>query len=163
MRLGLVTRLLSRHRVPIEPVPTENTRVDWLAGASMMIRAEVFEDVGPFDETFFLYYEETDFCRRASTAGWETWYLPKSQVMHIGSVSTGMKHLDRRMPGYWFESRAHYFRKNHGTAYLWLADFLWVIAFSSFRIRCAIQGKQDDGHPGMLGDFIRALFQRGRR
>lgn len=159
-KLGPLSRLLSRRRVSIEPMPTENTRVDWLAGASMLIRSEVFEEVGLFDDTFFLYYEETDFCRRALNAGWETWYLPQSRVTHIGSVSTGMKNLDRPMPQYWFDSRAHYFRKNHGAGYLALANLLWVIGFSTFRIRSVIQSKPDQGRPGLLRDFIRAIFHR---
>jgi GT2 family glycosyltransferase len=158
MRLGPVTRLLARHRLPIQPVPTQDSRVDWLAGASMLIRAELFDEVGPFDDRFFLYYEETDFCRRALAAGWETWYVPKSRVMHIGSVSTGMKRGDERMPSYWFESRAHYFRKNHGAATLWMANAVWVLAFASWRIRRAIQRKEDTDRPRMLGDFVRAWF-----
>ncbi|MEE3328365.1 MAG: glycosyltransferase family 2 protein [Myxococcota bacterium] len=160
MKLGLVSRVLSGRRVPIEPMPAENTRVDWLAGASMLIRVEVFEDVGIFDDAFFLYYEETDFCRRALNAGWETWYLPESRVVHIGSVSTGMKKLDRPMPQYWFDSRAHYLRKNHGLAYLALADLLWMVGFSIFRVRCVLQRKEDSGRPRMLRDFIRSIFSR---
>jgi len=160
MKLGLLSRLLSRRRVSIEPMPTESTRVDWLAGASMLIRSEVLEEVGPFDEGFFLYYEETDFCRRALNAGWETWYLPQSRVAHIGSVSTGMKDLDRRMPQYWFDSRAHYFRKNHGVGYLGLTNLVWVIGFSIFRIRSVVQRKSDQVRPGLLKDFIWTIFRR---
>ena len=160
MRLGLLTRILATRRVSIEPMPTENTRVDWLAGASMLIRSEVLDEVGLFDDTFFLYYEETDFCRRALNAGWETWYLPASRVVHIGSVSTGMKNLDQPMPQYWFDSRAHYLRKNHGAGYLALANLLWVIGFSIFRVRCVLQRKTDQGRPRMLRDFVRSMFGR---
>ncbi len=155
LRLGLVTRLLRGSVVPL-PVPEEATRVDWLAGASMLIRADVFRDIGAFDDTFFLYYEETDFCRRARAAGWQTWYVPASRVTHIGSASTGMKDRQRRRPGYWFASRAHYFRKNHGRAYLWLANLLWVTGFSLWRVRRALQRKPDPDPPGLLGDFVRA-------
>ena len=160
MRLGIVTRLLARFQVPIHPIPEEAARVDWLAGASMLIRRAVFEDIGEFDDTFFLYYEETDFCRRALDAGWETWYLPRSQVMHIGSVSTGMKNLKQRMPNFWFDSRSHYFRKNHGSLYLGAADLLWVVAYSSWRVRRALQRKPDVDNPGLLFDFVRASFRR---
>ena len=76
--------------------------------------------------------------------------------MHIGSVSTGMKQLAERMPAYWFESRSHYFRKNHGTPYLWASNVLWVLAFTSWRIRRAIQRKEDTDRPRMLADFLRA-------
>jgi GT2 family glycosyltransferase len=161
MRFGLVTRLLARHQVPIHPIPSEETRVDWLAGASMMIRQEVIDDVGRFDDTFFLYYEETDFCRRALAAGWETWYVPASRVMHIGSVSTGMKDVAGRMPAYWFASRTHYFRKNHGASYLWLANLAWILGFTSWRIRRVIQRKPDTDRPHLLRDFVRTSFGVG--
>jgi GT2 family glycosyltransferase len=163
MRLGILTRLLARWRVPIEPIPQQDLRVDWLAGASMLIRHDVFRAIGPFDDEFFLYYEETDFCRRALSEGWETWYLPGSQVMHIGSVSTGMKNVEQRMPAYWFESRAHYFRKNHGRLYLWVSDLSWVLSHATWRVRRAIQRKPDSDNPGLLGDFIRAMFRSPSR
>ncbi|SFL28366.1 glycosyltransferase [Shimia haliotis] len=114
-RLGVISRLLNVHVVPL-PIPDETTRVDWLAGASMMIRREVLEEIGLFDETFFLYFEETDLCLRASRAGWPTDYVRASEVTHIGSVSTGMKTWSR-MPTYWFDSRLHYFRKTRGSAF----------------------------------------------
>ncbi|MCP4821058.1 MAG: glycosyltransferase family 2 protein [Shimia sp.] len=114
-RLGAISKRLKNHIVPL-PIPEETTRVDWLAGASMMIRREVLEDIGLFDETFFLYFEETDLCLRANRAGWPTDYVRASEVTHIGSVSTGMKTW-QRMPQYWFDSRLHYFRKNHGSAF----------------------------------------------
>jgi hypothetical protein len=152
-RLGLLTRLLRGSVVPL-PLPERTCRVDWLAGASMLIRREVVEATGGMDEAFFLYFEETDFCRRALAAGWPTWYVRESSVTHIGSVSTGMKER-RRQPWYWFESRRHYFRKNHGRLYLWLADLLWVVGFGSWRLRRAIQRKPDADPPHLLGDFVR--------
>ena len=153
-RLGVLTRLLRRYVVPL-PLPEETREVDWLAGASMLIRREVFDAIGLLDETFFLYYEETDFCRRAALAGWPTWYVRESSVTHIGSVSTGMKERSRRMPEFWFASRRYYFRKNHGRLYLVAANLLWVIGFASWRLRRRLQQKPDLDPPRLLGDFVR--------
>ncbi|WP_270732587.1 glycosyltransferase [Shimia sp. Alg240-R146] len=114
-RLGVISRMLKNHIVPL-PIPPETMRVDWLAGASMMLRREVLEDIGLFDESFFLYFEETDLCLRAARAGWPTEYVRASEVTHIGSVSTCMKTW-QRMPSYWFDSRLYYFRKNHDSAF----------------------------------------------
>ena len=116
------------------------------------------DEVGFFDETFFLYFEETDFCRRARLLGWDTWYLPSSRVVHIGSVSTGMKKLDEPMPRFWFDSRAHYLRKNHGRLHLALANLIWIGGTSIFRLRCFVQRKPDAGRPRMLRDFILSIF-----
>lgn len=55
-------------------------------GACMLIRRDVIEKIGLFDEDFFLYFEETDFCHRALLAGYKIWYEPKAVVFHIGSV-----------------------------------------------------------------------------
>jgi GT2 family glycosyltransferase len=57
-------------------------QVDWVSGALMLIRRETFEQVGGFDERFFLYWEDADFCKRAAAAGWSTWYAPVSEVVH---------------------------------------------------------------------------------
>jgi GT2 family glycosyltransferase len=156
LRLGIASRLLYRWRVPL-PIPDEDCPVDWVAGASMMIRREVIDDVGLFDERFFLYFEETDFCLRAKSRGWSTYYVRGSAVAHIGGASTGIKdsRSQRRMPSYWFDSRRHYFRKNHGEVYLALSDVLFALGFSFWRVRRKIQNKPDQDPPSLLADFLR--------
>ena len=62
--------------------------VDWVSGACMMIRREVFEAVGGMDEGFFLYWEDADFCRRVSRAGWRTVYCPTVGAIHTGGRSS---------------------------------------------------------------------------
>jgi GT2 family glycosyltransferase len=62
--------------------------VDWVSGACMVIRREVMEAVGGFDERFFLYWEDTDLCRRISDAGWKVVYFPGASVIHsVGKSS----------------------------------------------------------------------------
>ena len=108
--------LLERYRVP-PPPRNKAHRTDWVNGASMMIRREVFETVGLMDEEYFLYFEETDFCRRVVRAGWPIWHVPASRVVHLEGQSTGVTGADlakKPRPKYWFDSRARYFRKNLG-------------------------------------------------
>ena len=57
--------------------------VDWVAGASMIVRREVFDAVGLLDEHYFMYFEEVDFCLRARKAGWTCWYVPEARVVHL--------------------------------------------------------------------------------
>ena len=158
---GPVSRLLDRFIVAL-PRPEHTLQVDWLAGASMLIRRQVFESIGLFDETFFLYYEETDFCRRARLAGWRTYYVTDSSVAHIGSASTGMKDKSKRTPAYWFDSRRHYFRKNHGPAYLAATNVAYVVGNTLRRVRWRIQRRQEIDAHGHLTDFIRHNFARSR-
>jgi GT2 family glycosyltransferase len=89
MQLDLVTRCLSRWIVarPMNPIAQPT---DWICGASMMIRPAVLTTVGCLDENFFLYFEETEFCHRARRAGFSTWYVPESRVMHVIGKSTNV-------------------------------------------------------------------------
>ncbi len=156
IRLGIVSRLLAKHVVAktMSDVPE---RVDWLPGASMMVRREVFEKVGLMDEDYFLYFEETDFCLQSARAGFEAWYVPASRVRHIAGQSTGVtgkQNVARRLPGYWFESRTRYFMKNHGRFYGGVADLARAVGFASWRARRALQRKLDEDPPKFLGDLL---------
>ncbi|MFK7837224.1 MAG: glycosyltransferase family 2 protein [Sulfitobacter sp.] len=152
-RLGPITRLL-RHAVVAPDLPTEPARVDWVAGASVLIRASMLRDIGLFDETYFLYFEETDLCQRGARAGWECWYLPQARVVHIGSVSTGMKEW-QRIPDYWFASRRHYFVKNHGRAYAALALIAKLAGGAIHSLRCTLTGRNRQDPPGFYRDLLR--------
>lgn len=164
-RTSIFTRLLAPWVVAME-MPQGELQVDWTAGASLMIRREVIEETGGFDETFFLYFEETDLCRRAARAGWRTHYLPASEVVHVGSASTGMKGWNRT-PGYWFDSRLHYFIKNHGRVYATAATLAHIAGGLIYRLRRMIQNKPQADPPHFLRDLIlhslRAVLARRRR
>jgi N-acetylglucosaminyl-diphospho-decaprenol L-rhamnosyltransferase len=157
IRLGLVTRVLAKFVVG-QPVRQDACRTDWVAGASMIIRAEVFRDAGLLDEKYFMYFEEVDFCRAARRKGWPCWYVPASRVVHlVGSatqLSDGRKHR-RRRPTWWFDARRRYFVKNHGALYAALADLMFVCGYSLWRLRRAIQRKDDTDPPKLLSDTIR--------
>ena len=62
---------------------------DWVTGAYFLMRKEAMDEVGLFDEDFFLYVEEVELCWRFVQAGWEIWYLPKWKIVHYGQVTTG--------------------------------------------------------------------------
>lgn len=161
MRFGPVSRLLRGKSVPIG-LPEETRPVDWLAGASIMMRQSVLDRIGLFDETFFLYFEETDLCLRAARAGHETHYVRDSEVAHIGSVSTGMKKW-QRIPGFWLDSRWHYFSKNHGRGYAALATVMHALGGAFWRVRVLMQGKTPADPPHFLRDLVfhdfKALFR----
>lgn len=150
-RFGPISRLLKSYIVPL-PLPNQTCTVDWLAGASMMMRQNMLDEIGLFDEEFFLYFEETDLCRRAKNAGWSTVYVRDSEIAHIGSVSTGMKTW-ARMPSYWFDSRLYYFTKNHGRIYAIAATIAHLTGGIFNRLRSTIQRKPRVDPPMFLRDM----------
>ncbi|MGG6294361.1 glycosyltransferase family 2 protein [Leptolyngbya sp. AN02str] len=164
IRLGFVSNMLKRWIVA-PPVVDEACQTDWVAGASMIIRRDVFETVGLMDEAYFMYYEEMDFCLQANRAGWPCWYVPQSRIVHLVGQSSGVtntKSPAKRRPQYWFDSRRRYFLKNYGWFYTALADTVWAVGFALWRVRRLIQQKPDSDPPQLLNDFIRnSIFFRG--
>ena len=153
-RLGLLTRLLGDRADEI-PLPRRPIRCDWVSGACMMVRREVFERIGLIDEGFFLYYEEVDFCQRARQAGWEVWCVPDARVVHIEGAATGIRRKSR-LGQYWFSSRRRFFVRYHGILMLCLTDLLWALARLSLALRHALYlgGGRADGPELFLRDLL---------
>jgi GT2 family glycosyltransferase len=104
--------------------PAEAEReVAWARGALLMMRREMLAETGGFDQRFFMYFEETDLCRRARAAGWSIWYTPRTAYRHLGRASATS---ERRREAAWAKSGAAYFRKHHGPvrAALFQAQYL---------------------------------------
>lgn len=160
LRLGFVTRLLADRSVLL-PFEEEPQRADWVSGACLLIRREVFEAIGLLDEGFFMYYEETDFCLRARQEGWECWCVPEARVVHLEGMSAegiGPPPTARRRPRYWFDSRRRYLRKHLGAARTLVANLAWAAGFATFRARRFLQRKPDQDHKFLLWDFCRYNF-----
>ena len=162
---GLLDRLLERHltRLGIPEVPRE---VDWVSGAFMLVRKSVIDRVGLMDEGYFLYFEETDFTRRARLAGWDCWHVPQSRIVHLVGQSSGVTVHDgppRRVPAYWFESRRRYFVLNHGRVYAALCDLAVILVYPLGRLLNLVRRSPVRRPPHYYADFIRhsALFNRG--
>jgi N-acetylglucosaminyl-diphospho-decaprenol L-rhamnosyltransferase len=132
--LGVLSRLLRRYAV--SPPPRDVSHAcDWVSGACMAIRREVLDAIGPFDERFFLYYEEVDFCRRAARAGWSCWFVADARVVHFEGASTRIREPRRRLPAYWFASRRRFFLKSYGVLGLLAADVLRCVGRASLLLR----------------------------
>lgn len=89
--------------------------VDLVIGAALAIRRIVIDEIGAFDERFFLYHEEVDFAKRAAAAGWETWFVPSSEALHegMGSAKGQYRLAEIRKQ----TSRRKYWIKHHGYAW----------------------------------------------
>jgi N-acetylglucosaminyl-diphospho-decaprenol L-rhamnosyltransferase len=75
-------------------------RVDWVVGACMLLRMEAVRDVGPFDDGYFMYSEELDWCMRAHRKGWETWFEPAAVATHRLGGSSRLNELPMLVESY---------------------------------------------------------------
>ncbi len=103
--------ILRRYYMADTPDDAEQ-EVDWLVGACLMVRREALAQVGGFDEGFFMYSEELDWCRRARALGWRAVYLPSAQVLHHEGKSSEQVIPARHI--HFQASKVRYFRKYHG-------------------------------------------------
>ncbi|HEY1563611.1 MAG TPA: glycosyltransferase family 2 protein [Gaiellaceae bacterium] len=109
--LGLLT--LGRAGI-VQSRGGEARDVDWAMAAALLLRREALDEVGLFDEEFFIYSEETDLSRRLRDAGWRTQYFPQVTVVHHESqFSAGIP--ERRINEMW-RGRHRYWRKHHSAA-----------------------------------------------
>lgn len=92
-------------------------QVDWLSGAALCIRREAWEQVGGFDEAFFMYAEDIDWCLRAHQAGWEVWYVPHAVVVHRIGASSDQRPL--AMVREFHRSMALFYRKHYARKWPW--------------------------------------------
>jgi hypothetical protein len=162
---GPVIRLLDRWSVARRMSQAARQQVDWICGASMMIRMAVLEAIGGLDEGYFLYFEETDFCLRARRAGFPTWYVPESRVMHVGGQSTGVTERNtaaKRLPAYWFDSRRRYFAKAFGMAHARAIDLTVLVAYPLGWLKRLALGQRRQTVPHYYRDFIRGSVLRPR-
>ncbi len=98
----------SKHKRYAGPV-----EVEAVLGACLFVRADVVRDVGPIDEDYFFFLEETDWCHRIRRRGWRVVHLPDAFVIHLYGESTKKKVPLRTRIEYW-RSRYTFFRKNRG-------------------------------------------------
>jgi GT2 family glycosyltransferase len=106
-------------RRPIQP-GAKPFQTDWLGGGIMLGRCEELRKLGAFDPRFFLYFEETDLCKRAIAAGYELWAVGQATARHAGGTAakgTGRKLYRASIAEHYFRSRFYYLIKHFG----WIA------------------------------------------
>lgn len=90
----------------------EPIEVDSVIGACMIIRKEAIDQVGPLDEDYFLFLEETDWCYRMKKAGWKVYHIPQAEILHYQGKSAEQE--KKRAKVEYFRSRYYFFKKNKG-------------------------------------------------
>jgi N-acetylglucosaminyl-diphospho-decaprenol L-rhamnosyltransferase len=109
--------------------------VDWALGAAILMSRECYTQLGGWDETYFLYSEETDLCLRARDKGFLTAYEPSSVVVHIG----GQSGQDRRTHSMRCINRVRLYRRRHGIAAAWC----FLVLTAAFELRWALRGRRE--------------------
>jgi len=134
---GIVDNLLKRYVVAL-PVCDAISRPEWTSFACVLIRKQVFLDVGLMDDDFFMYYEDSEFCFRAKKAGWGILNNPEARVVHLRGGSSNVKsnaEARKRLPKYYYESRTKYYYKCFGCGGLFFANICWILGRSISMLR----------------------------
>ena len=108
-------------------------RQDWVTGAYYLMRKSAMDEVGLFDEDFFLYVEEVDLSYRFAKAGWETWYLSKWKIVHYGQVTIGSE----RAMVYELENLKLFYKKHYPG---WQLPILTLILKLGVALRIILYG-----------------------
>jgi GT2 family glycosyltransferase len=119
-RASLFTKLM-----PNNPISKRNLllnwdyssvkEADWVSGAALMVKREAIEQIGLLDENFYMYWEDTDFCKRAKDAGWQICFFPEAQIIHFTGKGGGKRNflLSSNTIYQMHKSAYYYFRKYH--------------------------------------------------
>jgi hypothetical protein len=131
-------------------------RVDWVMGFAMLVRREAVEQVGSFDESFFMFSEETDWLYRFRRAGWKVVFLPAAEVVHVGGGSHGGRMYVENLRGH-----IRFTAKHHG---LKEAERLRLLLLWSLRLRGLVfrgeRGAQyREGVAFLSSGSVRALLE----
>lgn len=102
------------------PHQSENaTMCDWVGGACLCARRQAIEEVGVLDDSFFMNSEEVDWCFRMRQSGWQVWYTPAVEIVHLGGGSANRRSATQRMRLY--EGKVRFLAKHHGHIAAWVA------------------------------------------
>jgi hypothetical protein len=86
--------------------------VGWVTGACMMVRRDLFEELEGFDESFFMYFEDIDICKRIAEMGFKVVYYPRTSLIHL--LGGSGQHVKKKVNTYYRDSQLYYYHKHLG-------------------------------------------------
>ena len=89
----------------------KNFEVDWVSGAALIVRKNIFKEVKGFDNKFFMYFEDIDLCKKVKRLNYKIVVLNKVKILHLGGKSIKKTGIRKR---YYHHSQNYYFKKNFG-------------------------------------------------
>ena len=124
---ALAAAVFLQDRVAVESTGTGVREVGWAQSSAMLVRRDAAAKVGWLDGDFFVYSDETDFCKRLRDAGWRILFVPAARAVHHDQLGTDPGSMSRRIVEF-HRNRDLYFRK-HGlaaTRLVWKACWTWA-------------------------------------
>ena len=113
-----------------QDLPTDQPQaVDWVVGACIMLRRAALDQVGLFDEGYFMYSDELDWCFRAKRTGWQVYHLPQAKVVHYHGKSSEQNLLARELR--FQDSKLRFFGKHYGR---WQAQLLRLFLLGTYGV-----------------------------
>ena len=128
-KTGVVSQMFSLFGGNEIAIPLEKHRTvqaEWLSFACVLLNNKMIKEIGLMDEGYFMYYEDMDYCRRASKQGWTLNYAHDAKVVHLNQGDSNHKTI-KRLPRYYFNSRSRYFLKYYGRSGLLISNVLWSL------------------------------------
>ena len=124
---ALAAAVFSHQQVAVQSTGTEVREVGWVQSSALLVRRAAAEQVDWLDGDFFVYSDETDFCRRLRDAGWRILFVPGAQAVHHDQLGTDAAAMRRRIVEF-HRNRDLYFRKHgmHFTRLVWKACWTWA-------------------------------------
>lgn len=158
---GILTRLFNILGVNEVAIPVNKSvkSPEWISFACVLIRNEAIQDTGLMDEGFFMYMEDVDYCHRVKKAGWDILFCNKASVVHLNNgYSNNLK--TRKLPAYYYRSRARYFIKYYGRTGFFLTNILWYLGCLVSVSRSYLQGKERNFPPDSYKDIWLGFWQK---
>jgi GT2 family glycosyltransferase len=131
---ALAAAVFAHRRYAVQSTGRDVRAVGWVQSSAMLVRREAAEGVGWLDPGFFVYSDETDFCRRLHDSGWRILFVPAARAVHHDQLSTDPAAMERRIVEF-HRGRDRYFRK-HGmpaTRLAWTLCWTWA-----YMVRAAV-------------------------
>jgi GT2 family glycosyltransferase len=132
---GINWKYIRRTHHPTLDQNQQDCSVDWIDGACLMLRRAALDEVGLFDEQFFIYSEDEDLCFRLKRHGWTICYSAKGSARHHGAASTSQNRFD--MLRHFYSSQMLFLSKHrgHASAFLYVVAMKIVLALKSSLLR----------------------------
>jgi GT2 family glycosyltransferase len=132
-------------------------RIGWTWGTALLARREAVEQAGPLPEDFFMYGEDLEWCLRMRRHGWETWFCPEAEVVHLGSRSSAQRWDEGGRTERILEGIDRAVRLHRGCAYAWLLRAASVAALAIEWTAAWLRGRRRDRLSALLHYRLRSL------